>query len=114
MATIDRSAIQALCDRIVAEFRPERVILFGSHAYGVPRPDSDVDLLVILPFDEQPAYKAIEIVTRAVPRFPVDLLARTPEQVTERLELGDFFMREVMERGKVLYEAPHNGVDREG
>jgi predicted nucleotidyltransferase len=82
MATIDRSAIQALCDRIVAEFRPERVILFGSHAYGVPRPDSDVDLLVILPFDEQPAYKAIEIVTRAptLPSGPAGAHARASDR----------------------------------
>jgi predicted nucleotidyltransferase len=62
---VDHVAIQSLCDRIVEEFHPDRVILFGSHTYGVPGPDSDVDMLVILPFEEPPVYKAIEIVTRA-------------------------------------------------
>ncbi len=111
---IDRRTIAELCDRIVEEFHPDKVILFGSYAYGVPNDDSDVDLLVVLPFDGAPVYKAVEIVTRTDPRFPVDLLARTPEQVEQRLALGDFFMREIMERGRVLYESSHDGVGDEG
>ena len=114
MTVTDESAIQSLCDRIVEAFHPEKVILFGSHAYGAPRHDSDVDILVVLPFEEPPVYKALEILTRTDPRFPVDVLARTPEQVAERLALGDFFMRGVIERGKVLYEAPHKREGREG
>jgi predicted nucleotidyltransferase len=107
---VARDDIQALCDRIVEEFRPEKVVLFGSHAYGTPRPDSDVDLLVIMPFEGQPAYQAIEILERVDPPFGIDLLARTPAQVAERLALGDFFMREIMARGKVLYDAAHARV----
>ena len=77
--------IVELAERIVQQFHPERIILFGSYAYGRPTADSDVDLLV-----------------------------RTPQQVQRRVEQGDFFMREIMEKGKVLYEAPDQGVGRQG
>jgi hypothetical protein len=62
---------------------------------------------VIVPFKGQPARKAVEILNTVDPRFPVDLLVRTPEQVKLRLELNDFFMREILETGQVLYEAAH-------
>ena len=106
--------IVELAERIVQQFHPERIILFGSYAYGRPTADSDVDLLVILPFEGHPARKAAEIRTTIHAPFPIDLLVRTPQQVQCRVEQGDFFMREVMEKGKVLYEAPDQGVDRQG
>lgn len=87
------------------EFHPERVILFGSHAQGVPSPDSDVDLLVILRDGDKPIEKSVEIYLKLRPPFPIDLLVRTPEKVQERLAMGDDFMREILEKGKVLYEA---------
>lgn len=96
--------------RIVREFAPDRVVLFGSYAYGTPTDDSDVDLLVIMSFAGPHTEKAIEILERVDPRFPIDLLVRTPDQVQQRLELNDFFMREVMEKGHVLYAAPDRGV----
>jgi len=89
------------------EFQPERVLLFGSYARGTATRDSDVDLLVILPFEGKPVEKSVEIRLRLRPGFPVDLLVRTPERVRERLAMGDDFMRELLEEGKVLYEAHH-------
>jgi predicted nucleotidyltransferase len=106
--------IVELAERIVQQFHPERIILFGSYAYGRPTADSDVDLLVILPFEGHPARKAAEIRTSIRAPFPMDLLVRTPQQVQRRVEQGDFFMREIMEKGKVLYEAPDQGVSRQG
>ena len=106
--------IVELAERIVQQFHPERIILFGSYAYGRPTADSDVDLLVILPFEGHPARKAAEIRTSIRAPFPMDLLLRTPQQVQRRVEQGDFFMREIMEKGKVLYEAPDQGVGRQG
>jgi uncharacterized protein len=105
MVEVDNIAELAEC--IAERFHPERIILFGSYAYGRPTPDSDVDLLVILPFEGHPARKAAEIRTSVRAPFPMDLLARTPQQVRWRVEQGDFFMREIMEKGNVLYEAPH-------
>jgi uncharacterized protein len=100
--------IKNLCEKIALEFHPEKIILFGSHAYGKPQWDSDVDLLVIMPFRGRHTRKAIEILDRLNPATALDLLVRTPKQVEERLAMGDFFMREIIERGKVMYEAPHS------
>jgi predicted nucleotidyltransferase len=87
------------------EFGAERVILFGSYARGQVTDDSDVDLLVIIPFEGRSVDKSVEIRMKLRPQFPVDLLVRTPEKVRQRIEMGDGFMREIFEEGKVLYEA---------
>lgn len=97
--------VEDLATRIGKEFHPERVVLFGSHAYGSTSADSDVDLLVIMPHAGKGWRKATEIRGRVRPQFPLDLLVRTPEQVRERLALGDCFFKEIMEKGKVLYES---------
>ncbi len=91
--------------RIGREFHPQRVVLFGSHASGTPGEDSDVDLLVVMPFEGKPPAKSVEIRLKINPPFPVDLLVRTPQAVQKRLEMGDQFMRDIIESGKVLYEA---------
>jgi predicted nucleotidyltransferase len=99
--------IEAFGREIASEFRPERIVLFGSHARGTPCPDSDVDLLVVMPFEGPAVNRSVEIRMRLRPPFPVDLLVRTPEKVRERLAMGDDFMREIIVEGKLLYEAPH-------
>ncbi|MGH8056595.1 MAG: nucleotidyltransferase domain-containing protein [Candidatus Entotheonellia bacterium] len=104
---VDRNCITDLVERIVQEFHPERVILFGSYASGNPSDGSDVDLLVILPYEGSGIHKAVEILTQVNPRLPVDLLVRTPEQIRERLAWHDFFLQEIMEKGQVLYESTH-------
>jgi len=104
---VSMGKIRSLARRIAREFRPRRVILFGSYARGTPTEDSDVDLLVVMPFKGSPAYKSAEVVMKVRPPFPVDLLVRTPQTVRRRLAMGDCFMREILERGKVLYEADH-------
>ena len=104
---ITPSRIRALCHRIAEEFRPERIILFGSHASGQAREDSDVDLLVVMPFRGKCARKSVEILNRVEPDFPVDVIVRTPRQMRERLADSDFFLREVVKNGKTLYEAAH-------
>jgi uncharacterized protein len=97
--------IEDVSGRIAAEFEPERILLFGSYAWGAPSPDSDVDLLVILPFEGKAVAKSVEMRLKIKPPFPVDLLVRTPEKIHERLALGDPFIRSILEKGKVLYEA---------
>jgi predicted nucleotidyltransferase len=100
--------IEELGRRIGKEFRPQRVILFGSFAQGRPTPDSDVDLLIITEFEGRPVDKSVEIRLKIRPPFPVDLIVRTPEKVLERLAMGDNFMKEILAEGKVLYEADHD------
>jgi len=91
--------------RVGREFGAERVILFGSYAKGSAGADSDVDILVIGPFEERSVDKSVEIRLKLRPGFPMDLLVRTPEKVRERVEMGDAFMREILDQGIVLYEA---------
>jgi uncharacterized protein len=104
---ITQQQIHELAARIADTCKPEKIILFGSYAYGNPSDDSDLDLLVVLPFDGRPIYKSMEILEQVHPTLPLDLIVRTPEQLASRLELHDFFLQEVVRKGKVIYEASH-------
>ena len=86
---IDWSSIRDFCDSIVEQFRPEKIVLFGSYAFGQPDEYSDVDILVILPFEGKGAEKALEILNCTNPGFPVDLLVRTRNQIRQRVAHGD-------------------------
>ena len=103
--------IKNLCRQIVENFNPQKIILFGSHAYGKPNADSDVDLLVVMPFEGRDSQKAVEIRIKIQTTVPLDLLVRTSEQFRARIEMEDFFMREINEKGKILYEADDAGMD---
>jgi predicted nucleotidyltransferase len=96
--------IRNLSRRIARQFRPRRIVLFGSYAEGQAGPDSDVDLLVVLPHKGDAVEKSVEIRLATRPPFPLDLLVRTPQEVRRRLAMGDTFMRDIVEKGKVLYE----------
>lgn len=96
--------IKNLCQQIVAQFKPQKVILFGSHAYGVPTIDSDIDLLVVMPYSGNEMEKMVEIRRQLDSSMPVDILVKTPYQIEERLGLGDFFIAEIIKKGKVIYE----------
>ena len=96
--------IAELSRRIAEEFHPEKIILFGSHAYGTPREYSDVDLLVIMPFEGHPFDKAIEILDRLDAPFTVDVLVTRPEEAKRRYTHFDPLIRSAVDRGKVLYE----------
>ena len=102
---VKRQEIRRVCMQIARLFNPQRIVLFGSYAYGRPTTDSDVDLLVVMPFEGKGFRKASEIRSRIDADFPLDLVVRTPKEVKRRLADGDFFLREVTERGKLLYAA---------
>jgi len=108
-ANVTLRAIRRYVRQVSERFNPDQIILFGSHAYGTLNSDSDVDLLVVMP-SRNPLDQTLKI-RRAVPApFPVDLLVRTPETLKWRLEEGDCFLREIVSRGKVLYEKAHGRV----
>ena len=100
--------IRAFAERVAAEFRPERIILFGSYARGKATPDSDVDMLVVMPFRGKDYLQATKIRLRVHAPFPIDMLCSTPGHVRKRLAMGGFFMREIVEQGRVLYEGHHS------
>lgn len=99
--------IERYARTIGEDFKAERVILFGSYAYGEPDEDSDVDLLVVMPHEEQGWRKAAEIRLAHSPQFPCDMLVRSPEEFQERIQLGDCFMQEIAEKGRLVYETAH-------
>jgi len=103
---VNQEYIQATFDDIVREFAPLQVILFGSYAYGTPTEDSDVDLLVVMDIPESETLRqAVEIRQRIPRRFPMDLLVRSPEELAYRISYNDWFLREITEKGEVLYES---------
>ena len=102
---VSMNQIESFCQRIGDEFGAERVVLFGSYAQGSPTGDSDVDLLVICPFEGRSVDQSVKIRMKLRPQFPLDLIVRSPEKVRQRIEMGDDFLRQILEEGKVLYEA---------
>ena len=91
--------------RIVEQLQPEKIVLFGSFAYGTPDLDSDVDLLVVMDSQEPMTQRIRRVADVAKVRFlPMDIIVRTPAEMDERLAKGDFFMAEILTKGKVLYQ----------
>ncbi len=101
---IPDSAIREVVRQIVTKFSPIKVVLFGSYAHGNPRPESDVDLLVVMRTRREGEQSLV--IRQAIPcEFGLDLIVTTPATLKKRLKLGDFLLKEILERGKVLYEA---------
>ena len=98
------SQVVELSQRIAREFDPDKIILFGSYAYGTPAEYSDVDLLVIMPFEGTGFDKSLEILERVDPRFAIDLIVRSPEDTERRYHEFDPLIREALDRGRILYE----------
>jgi predicted nucleotidyltransferase len=96
--------IRQFAREVAERFHPDKIILFGSYAYGTPHADSDVDILVVMPARNQ-IDQAVRIDRVIDPPFPLDLIVRTPKNMKWRLEEGDSFLTEVVSKGKVLYEA---------
>src|SRR5262249_43918924 len=102
-ADIPMRAIRRFASAVAERFDPDKIILFGSYAYGTPNADSDVDILVIMPAYNQGS-KARRICSEVPAPFPMDLIVRTPKELSWRLAEGDLFHTEIVSKGKVLYE----------
>ena len=102
---IPMRTIRAMATHIAERFNPEEIILFGSHAYGRPDGWSDVDLLVVMDTPEGEMETALEI-SESLPAlsFSVDIIVRSRSMLEKRKKMGDWFLREVTQKGKVLYE----------
>jgi predicted nucleotidyltransferase len=112
-ADIPLHVIRRYARAIAERFQPDKIILFGSYAYGTPNQDSDVDLLVVMPTWSQHS-QAVQIRWALAAPFPMDLIVRTPKEMKWRLEEGDSFLTQIVSKGKVLYEKDDRGVGPEG
>lgn len=111
---VDVSTIQKMGRKIGAEFKPEAVVLFGSYAYGKPSADSDIDILVVVPQDRTDSHLAAQIRLALPSQYPIDVIVHSRRRLHERLKQNDVFFSEIMEKGRILYEAGDGGMDREG
>src|SRR5438874_13796831 len=112
-ADVPLSVIRRFARQVAERFKPEKIILFGSYAYGTRPADSDVDILVVMPCRNQ-IDQACRIDAAFDPPFPLDLIVRKPYTMKWRLKEGDSFLTEITTRGKVLYEARDGGVGAKG
>lgn len=110
----DDNEILDLARRIAAAFAPERIVLFGSHAYGVATDQSDVDLLIVMPFEGSAHAQSLRVWAATRPHFPVDLVVRRPADTARRYAQWDPLIREALEKGKVLYERDGSGMGGQG
>jgi predicted nucleotidyltransferase len=106
---IPPAAIRRFARQIAERFHPDKIILFGSYAYGTPHNESDVDLLVIMPAYDVVA-QAIRISGAFERQFSHSIMVRTPQQIERGLKQNNWFLREVIAKGKVLYDARNGSM----
>jgi len=106
MAKDIQPLLRKIVEILVAEYQPERIILFGSHAYGEPDRASDIDLLILKETDESFPKRwaeVCELAAEIVGTIPFSPLVITPTELEKRRAKGDQFFEEILTRGKVLY-----------
>lgn len=103
--TQDQQTVDEICKRIVSEVNPEKIILFGSYAWGTPHEDSDLDLFVIVHSSDQPAYRRARAIYRCLRDIavPVDVIVQTHDEVARSSRVVASLARKVLEQGRVLY-----------
>jgi predicted nucleotidyltransferase len=110
---IPMSAIRRFARQIAEKFHPQKIILFGSYAYGKPHNESDVDLLVVMPAKNE-IDQTIRVKQSVERPFALDLIVKTPKRLARGLADGDWFLREVLEKGRVLYEKRNGALGEQG
>lgn len=105
MEKISKKKIKRLIEIIRIHYRPEKIVLFGSFAWGKPEQDSDVDLFIIKETKENRYFRQLKVRRLIKGELPVDILVYTPKEVEKRLAMEDFFIEDIIKKGKVLYEA---------
>lgn len=110
---IPMSAIRRFARKLGERFHPEKIILFGSYAYGTPHEESDVDLLVVTPTRNE-INESIKYTLAFEPPISLDLIVQTPERLKRDMEDGDWFLREIVGKGKVVYDKNHGALGSKG
>ena len=105
VSSITQEKIKQVVTKIAKDYNPEKIILFGSHAWGIPNPDSDVDLFMVKRTSDS-TIERHKTVGRLLfgSGFPIDVLIYTPNQVKRRLAIHDSFVQDILAKGITLYE----------
>jgi uncharacterized protein len=96
---------KVIVKRIADEYKPEKIYLFGSRAWGRPRKDSDFDLFIIKKTRAKRFNRHLEVRGLIDGEIAADILVYTPKETERRLYLGDFFIEDIIKKGKILYES---------
>ncbi len=103
-----KTVLDRITEKIKREYQPEKIILFGSHAYGKPTRDSDIDLFIIKETKKRHIDRSVEvaeILDEENREVALDLLVYTPGEIADRLAMGDDFIKIILNEGKILYES---------
>jgi predicted nucleotidyltransferase len=105
MKTIQPGLLEQAVERLKSEFQPEQIWLFGSHAWGAPTDDSDVDLMVIVPASDERAIRRDQRAQKCLGRLemPADVLVRTRGEVNRYKHLRASLFHQVLNQGRKLY-----------
>ena len=104
---LSQKQIEEIIERITSNYKPDKIILFGSYAYGTPTEDSDLDLLVIIKSSKQPRYQRAREIRKhlwGITDIPKDILVYTQKEIDEWKEIEEAFITSVIKKGRVLYE----------
>lgn len=103
-----KTTIQGMVEKLISDYAPQKIILFGSYAKGIAGPDSDIDLFIIKGTSARPIDRWVEvrqILSDPGRKFPIETLVLTPQEVSKRVTAGDQFITKILEEGRVLYAA---------
>lgn len=101
---ISMKEIRSVAKRIAEKFPIQKIILFGSHAYGVPRENSDVDLLIIMETEERYSEVRYQIYTLLKDFLaPIDVIIRSPQHLKTAHHRRDWFLETIVKRGRLVY-----------
>jgi len=99
--------LNEIVEKLQREYKPLKIILYGSYAYGTPNVDSDIDLLILKNTSERSVdrfVKVKKIIYNPKRKIPVSPLIYSPDELKERLRIGDDFIKEILNKGVTLYE----------
>lgn len=102
-----KKIVSEIIEKLKSKYKPLRVVLFGSYAYGTPTDDSDLDLFILKVTQKKWVDRFVQvkrIIYNPDCKIPVSPLVYTPEELEDRLRIGDDFVKEIMEKGVLLYE----------
>lgn len=105
MKQVTVELLNEITRRIAEEVHPEKIILFGSYAWGVPKESSDIDLFIILPHSEEPSYRRARSVYHCLRGIgvPIDVVVQTHDEVDRAKRVKTSLARTVVDSGRVLY-----------